>query len=92
MSEVRASHLLVDTKEKAEALKKEILAGKDFGVAAKEVSICPSGNNGGDLGFFGQGKMVPEFEHAAFAMNVGEVSEPIETQFGWHLIKVTDKR
>ncbi len=92
IKEVRASHLLVDTKDQAENIKQEINAGKDFGQAASEVSKCPSGSRGGDLGYFGRGMMVPEFEQAAFSMPVGQVSEPIKTQFGWHLIKVTDKR
>ena len=60
--------------------------------AAEEVSLCPSGQNGGDLGFFGRGMMVKPFEDAAFSMeNIGEVSEPIQTQFGWHLIQLTGK-
>lgn len=91
-SQVRASHLLVKTKEEVEKLREEILAGKDFAEAAKEVSLCPSGRNGGDLGFFGKGQMVPEFETAAFSLPVGQVSEPIQTQFGWHLLVVTGQR
>jgi len=54
--------------------------------------MCPSGANGGDLGFFGKGVMVKEFEDAAFSMNVGDLSEPIQTQFGWHLLYLTDKK
>lgn len=90
--EVRASHLLVDTLEDAEKCRQEILGGKDFAEVAKAVSKCPSGSRGGDLGFFGRGRMVPEFDKASFELPVGEVSEPIQTQFGWHLILVTDKR
>ena len=92
VTEVRASHILVDTKEEAETLRKEILAGKDFAAVAKESSKCPSGAQGGDLGYFGKGMMVPEFEQAAFNLPVGEVSEPVKTQFGWHLIKVTAQK
>jgi len=89
---VRASHLLVKTEEEAISLKEEISAGKDFGLVAAEVSLCPSGANGGDLGFFAKGQMVKEFEDAAFSMAVGEVSEPIKTSFGYHLIYLTDKK
>lgn len=91
-TKVRASHLLVQTKEEVEKLRAEILAGKDFAQVAKEVSMCPSGKQGGDLGFFGKGQMVPEFEKAAFSLPVGEVSEPIQTQFGWHLLVVTGQK
>lgn len=87
---VRASHLLVKTEEEAAKLREEILAGKDFGEVAAQVSMCPSGRDGGDLGFFGKGQMVKEFEDACFSMEVGEVSNPIKTQFGYHLIKLTD--
>lgn len=91
-TQVRASHLLVETKEEAEQLRQEILDGKDFGDVAAAVSMCPSGAKGGDLGFFGKGQMVPEFEEAAFTLEKGELSEPIQTQFGWHLLIVTDKK
>jgi peptidyl-prolyl cis-trans isomerase C len=83
---------LVPTKEKAEELKEAIKAGTSFADAAKENSRCPSSSQGGDLGFFGKGQMVPEFEQAAFSLPVGEVSEPIKTQFGWHLLVVTDTK
>lgn len=91
-TQVRASHLLVETKEEVEKVRAEILAGKDFAEATKEVSLCPSKAQGGDLGYFGKGQMVPEFEKAAFILPVGEVSEPIKTQFGWHLLVVTGQR
>lgn len=87
---VRASHLLVKTEEEAAKLREEILAGKDFAEVAAQVSLCPSGRDGGDLGFFGKGQMVREFEDACFSMEVGEISNPIKTQFGYHLIKLTD--
>lgn len=86
---VRASHLLVKTEEEAAKLREEILAGKDFAEVAAQVSLCPSGRDGGDLGFFGKGQMVREFEDACFSMEVGEISNPIKTQFGYHLIKLT---
>ena len=89
---VRASHILVDTEEKALAIKAEIDAGAvSFADAAKQNSTCPSKENGGDLGAFGHGQMVPEFDQAAFALAVGVVSDPVKTQFGYHLILVTEK-
>ncbi len=92
MDQVKASHLLVETKEEAEKIRQEIVDGKDFAEAAAKASKCPSGANGGDLGYFGKGQMVPEFEKVSFELPVGEVSQPIQTQFGWHLIIVTDKK
>ncbi len=89
---VKASHLLVNTEEEARLLKEQIDSGKDFAQAAREVSLCPSGQNGGDLGYFTKGEMVKEFEDAAFSMQIGEVSNPIKTQFGYHLIYLTDKK
>jgi len=90
--EVKASHILVKTQEEALEIKEEILAGKPFEEAAKEYSNCPSGKKGGDLGYFGRNVMVVEFDHAAFEAPVGEVTNPVQTNFGWHLILVTDKR
>lgn len=90
--EIRARHILVADKEDAEAIRAEIEAGKPFEDAASENSIDGSAQNGGDLGFFRRGMMVPPFEEAAFALEVGEVSEPVESQFGWHLIKLEDRR
>mgnify|MGYP002626786323 FL=1 len=93
MSKIRASHILVKTEEEALNLYNEIKDGKiEFEAAAMENSMCPSGRNGGDLGFFGKGMMVKPFEDAAFDLEVGEISQPVETQFGWHLIKLTDKK
>jgi len=86
---VSASHILVDTEDEAKAIKARLDAGEDFAEIAKSDSKCPSSVRGGDLGTFGRGKMVKEFEDAAFALEVGKVSEPVHTQFGWHLIKVT---
>lgn len=90
-NEIRASHILVKTEEEANKLYDEIINGRDFAEVAEEVSLCPSGQNGGDLGFFGRGMMVKPFEEAAFALQKGEISKPVETQFGWHLILLTDK-
>ncbi|MBR2525557.1 peptidyl-prolyl cis-trans isomerase [bacterium] len=89
-SQVKASHILVKTEEEAKQLYEEIKGGKDFAQAAMEYSLCPSGHNGGDLGFFPKGAMVKPFEDAAFSLPVGELSQPVQTQFGWHLILVTD--
>ena len=89
--EIRASHILVKTEEEAKKLYDEIKNGKDFAQVAQDVSLCPSSQNGGDLGFFGKGMMVKPFEDAAFALEIGEISQPVETQFGWHLIRLTDK-
>lgn len=91
-TEVRASHILVDSQEEIEQIKQLIDSGEDFGATAKDTSRCPSGAEGGDLGYFGRGQMVKEFEEAAFSLPVGELSKPVETQFGWHLIKVTDRK
>lgn len=89
---VTASHILVDTEEKAQVVLEELKGDKSFEDAAKEYSSCPSSQNGGDLGNFTRGRMVPEFENAAFAMDVDQVSEVVQTQFGFHIIKVTDKQ
>lgn len=89
---VKASHILVKTEDEAKKLKDEIIKGKDFAQTAKEVSLCPSGQNGGDLGYFTKGQMVKEFEDAAFSMEIGQISNPIKTQFGYHLIYLTDKK
>ena len=93
MTEVRASHILVDNEEHAKQVKLELeRSDKTFAELAKEKSEGPSGENGGDLGFFGRGKMAKPFEKKAFELDVGDVSDPVETQFGWHLIKKTDER
>jgi parvulin-like peptidyl-prolyl isomerase len=89
MSQVRASHILVPTLEKAVALKEQITAGADFGTLAQQNSSCGSARNGGDLGPFGRGQMVKPFEDAAFNAEVGTVTDPVQTQFGFHLIKRT---
>lgn len=87
---VKASHILVETEEKANEILEDITDGLSFEEAAQQFSSCPSKSAGGDLGQFGRGQMVPEFEEAAFAMKKGEISEPIKTQFGYHIIKLID--
>lgn len=89
---VHAEHILVKTAAEAQQIKKAIDEGGDFEYYARAYSICPSGQNGGDLGYFSRGQMVQPFEDAAFELPVGEVSDPVGTEFGWHLIKVTDKK
>jgi peptidyl-prolyl cis-trans isomerase C len=92
-NEIHARHILVKTKEEAEAIIDQLEAGGDFEAIAKEKSTDGAAAQGGDLGYFGPGQMVPAFEKAAFAIEVGEFSkEPVETQFGFHVIKVEDKR
>lgn len=90
--QVSASHILVQTKDEAENVLKELKDGKPFAEIAKARSIGPSAPNGGALGTFGSGRMVPAFEKAAFALKVGEISEPVQTQFGYHVITVTDRQ
>ncbi|MHC1720168.1 MAG: peptidylprolyl isomerase [Clostridiaceae bacterium] len=88
---VNAKHILVDTAEKAAEIMAEIANGKSFEDAAAEYSSCPSNAQGGSLGAFSRGQMVPEFEEAAFGMEIGTISDPVKTQFGYHLIKVEGK-
>ncbi len=92
-SQIRASHILVKTEEEAKKIAEQLKKGADFATLAKEKSIdTGSAKNGGDLGFFSRGQMVPEFERAAFSLKKGEVSAPVKTQYGYHLIKVTDRK
>ncbi len=90
--EFNASHILVETKEEADAIKAELDGGADFAEVAKEKSTGPSGPGGGSLGWFGPGMMVPAFEEAVAGMEAGSVSDPVETQFGWHVIKLNETR
>lgn len=90
--EYNASHILVETEEEAIALVEELAAGADFAELAMEKSTGPSGPSGGSLGWFGTGMMVPEFETAVKVMEAGEISDPIKTQFGWHVITLNEKR
>ena len=89
---IRASHILVATEEEANDVVKALEEGASFEALAAEKSSCPSSARGGDLGEFGRGQMVPEFEQAAFALEVGQVSGVVPTQFGFHIIKLTDKQ
>ncbi|MDW7671179.1 MAG: peptidylprolyl isomerase [Bacillota bacterium] len=87
-----ASHILVDEEEKALQIKKALDDGASFDEQAKNHSSCPSSKKGGDLGYYPKGRMVPEFETAAETLAIGEISEPVKTQFGYHLIKVMDRK
>ena len=89
--EIHARHILVATKEEAEAVAERLKKGEDFATVAKEVSKDPSAEDG-DLGYFTRGQMLKPFEDAAFALKVDEISEPVQTQFGWHIIEVEEKR
>jgi len=90
--EYNASHILVETEEEAAALVTELAEGGDFAALAQEHSTGPSGPGGGSLGWFGAGQMVAPFEEAVMALEVGAVSDPVQTQFGWHVIKLDDTR
>ena len=93
ITEVRASHILVKTRPEAVKIRKEIVNGDiSFEDAAEKYSLCPSSVNGGDLGYFKRGQMVQPFSDVAFDLKVGQISDPVGTKFGWHLIKVVDKR
>ncbi|BEP29858.1 peptidylprolyl isomerase [Helicovermis profundi] len=89
---VNAHHILIDDETKANDIIEEINGGLSFEDAAKKYSSCPSKEKGGDLGFFGKGQMVPEFEEASFALELNQISEPVKTQFGYHIIKVVDRK
>ncbi len=91
MSTATARHLLVDTEEKCNEIKAQIEAGADFADMAKQYSGCPSGRNGGDLGSFGRGMMVPEFDKVVFSAPLNVVQGPVQTQFGYHLLEVTSR-
>jgi peptidyl-prolyl cis-trans isomerase C len=91
MSKAKARHILVTTQEECEDLKTKIEDGGDFADVAKQHSQCPSGQQGGDLGEFGPGQMVPEFDTVVFSADIGKVVGPVQTQFGFHLIEVTSR-
>ncbi len=86
-AKVHCAHILVKTESEAKNVKARLEKGEKFGAIAQQISLCPSGKKGGDLGTFTRGKMVKEFENAAFKLQKGEVSTPVKTQFGYHVIK-----
>jgi len=90
--EVRARHILVETEDEAKGIVEELKKGADFAELAKKKSKDPGASDGGDLGFFTKEQMVPEFSAAAFALEPGKISDPVKSQFGWHVIKVEEKR
>ena len=91
MALASARHILVDNKIQCEEIKKQIDRRQDFAALAAEHSLCPSGQDGGALGEFSPGQMVPEFDRVVFSAPVGVVQGPVRTQFGWHLVEVTDR-
>jgi peptidyl-prolyl cis-trans isomerase C len=91
MTRARARHILVDDEDKCQELKDEILSGTDFAQVAKEHSTCPSGSNGGDLGEFGPGQMVKEFDEVVFSGELNTIHGPVKTQFGYHLLEITSR-
>ena len=91
MASATARHILVDTEELCQELKDKIANGEDFAKLAQQHSSCPSGRSGGDLGSFGPGQMVPEFDRVVFSAAVNEVQGPVKTQFGYHLLEVTSR-
>ncbi|ABD86100.1 peptidylprolyl isomerase [Rhodopseudomonas palustris] len=91
-TEVRARHILVETEDEAKAIEDELKKGADFAELAKKKSKDPGASDGGDLGFFTKDQMVPEFSSVAFALEPGKISDPVKSQFGWHIIKVEEKR
>jgi len=91
MAEATARHILVETEAECLRLKEEIADGADFAEAARRHSKCPSGQDGGDLGSFGPGMMVPEFDRVVFNEAIGEVHGPVRTQFGYHLLEITSR-
>lgn len=91
MARARARHILVRSKEACEKLKSDIVSGADFAKVAREHSLCPSGKSGGDLGEFGQGQMVREFDEVVFTGEIGKVHGPVKTQFGYHLIEIISR-
>ncbi len=92
MTQASARHILVDSEEQCLKLKADIEGGADFAAVAREHSSCPSSRDGGNLGTFGRGQMVREFDEVVFSASVGVVQGPVRTQFGYHLVEVTDRQ
>ena len=92
MAQASARHILVSSEDKCNELKKEIEGGADFAQVAKDHSTCPSGKQGGELGSFKPGQMVPEFDQVVFKEEVGKVHGPVKTQFGYHLVEITNRQ
>jgi len=86
-NEIHCAHILVKTEKEAQAVMMRLEKGEKFANVAREVSFCPSGKRGGDLGSFGRGKMVKEFEQAAFALQKGQISPIVKTKFGYHIVR-----
>jgi peptidyl-prolyl cis-trans isomerase C len=91
MAQASARHILVDSEAKCQQLKAEIEGGRDFAEVARENSTCPSGKQGGDLGSFRPGQMVREFDEVVFSGDLNKVHGPVKTQFGYHLLEITDR-
>ena len=92
MANAAARHILVDNEDLCNELKAKIEGGEDFAALAQAHSTCPSGQKGGELGTFGPGQMVPEFDKVVFSAPVNEVQGPVKTQFGYHLLEVTERQ
>ena len=92
MTRAKARHILVDSKETCEDLKTRIEGGDNFAEIAREYSKCPSGKQGGDLGEFSPGQMVPEFDEVVFSAEIRKVQGPVKTDFGYHLIEITERK
>ena len=91
MAQASARHILVSSEEQCQTLKAEIEGGRDFADVAREHSQCPSGRQGGELGSFGPGQMVPEFDKVVFSGELNKVHGPVKTQFGYHLLEITSR-
>ena len=91
-AQIHAKHILVKTEEEAKQIVADLNSGANFTRLAQMKSICPSAKRGGDLGWFGRGRMVREFENAAFNLKPNQISVPVKTEFGWHIIKVAEVR
>ncbi len=91
MAQASARHILVENEKLCQQLKEKLVGGEDFATVAKEHSKCPSGKSGGELGTFGPGQMVKEFDEVVFSANLNEIQGPVKTQFGYHLLEVTNR-